>query len=207
MEQRLQVHQNWSVSRREFSFDKVVTERGRFPAVIHSESSPNCLFWRMLVDFQATNSSGSTWHAVELWVLAARLLCLAKASRLLASFQLAWWRVENLPQACISNPKYPAAHQTKLWWTVIWVCLFRCTLRYFLASRILSIPAREDFCIGSAWPVGAFQGWLLWGGARSFPRVHQNKSLVAPKMAMPLVKAGSIRNGDKVPVITYLRRK
>lgn len=47
----------------------------------------------------------STWQALEeLRVLAPRLLCPDKASRLLACFQLAWWRVEKPPELAFPAP-------------------------------------------------------------------------------------------------------
>lgn len=181
---------------------KLWQKGGRFPT-IHNASSPNCLLWRLLVDFQATNPSVSTWHAVELWVLAARLLCLAKASRLLASCQLAWQRVENHPQICISNSKFPAAQQTKLRWARVWVYLSRCRLRYFKTSRILGNQPEISALGLHSQIAGGLQGWLLWRHARYFLHVQQSQFPVDPKMETPLVKAGSVRNGGKASKNSY----
>lgn len=48
-------------------FTKLWQKGGRFPTVIHSASSPNCLLWRLLVDFQATNSS--VVHMASCWAV------------------------------------------------------------------------------------------------------------------------------------------
>lgn len=54
---------------------------------------------------------------------------------------------------------------------------------------------------------GWLQGWLLCKAARSFFHVYQSQSLVAPKMDVPLAKAGPIRNDGNAHGITFKRKK
>lgn len=125
---------------------KLWQKGGRFPIVICNASSPTCLLWRLLVDFQAPNYPAvhlaGCWGAVSPGSQVALFSQGFKSLGLLSACLVESWEA---PQTCISSSKCPAAQQTKLSWTMIWVYLSRCRPIYFITSRIHSIPPREVF--------------------------------------------------------------
>lgn len=84
---------------------KLWQKGGRFPIVICNASSPTCLLWRLLVEFQAPNFSAvhlaSSWGAVS---PGSQVALPSQGFKALACFQLAWWRVEKPPELAFPAP-------------------------------------------------------------------------------------------------------
>lgn len=125
---------------------KLWQKGSRFPIVICNASSPTCLLWRQLVDFQSSNFSAvhlaGCWGAMSPGSQVTLPSQSFKAFGLLPACLVECWEA---PQTCISGSKSPAAQQTKLSWTMIWVYLSSYRPRYFITSRIYGTTPREVF--------------------------------------------------------------